>query len=159
MAHASLPPKFWIATFITSILLINRLPTPILHVKSPYEIVFHSPPSYTTLRVFRCACYPYLTPFGCSKLNFKSTHCIFLGYSPHHKGYCYMNINSGRIYVSRHVLFDEINFPYSTPKVNPELSFQSFKVWPLPTSIQTVSLQPMGSATPSSSNMDHQASI
>lgn len=49
MAHASIPSKFWTVAFTTLVFLINRLPTPILHGKSSYELIFKPPPCYTSL--------------------------------------------------------------------------------------------------------------
>lgn len=64
LAHSSVPSQFWTATFHTVVYLINRLPTSVLHNKSPYELVHGSCSSYTSLKVFSCACYPHLTLFG-----------------------------------------------------------------------------------------------
>src|SRR6185312_8911537 len=54
----------------------------------------------------------------------RSTRCVFLEYSPDHKGYRFFDLISRRILISRHVVFDESDFPYSTsstPSPDPEL--------------------------------------
>ena len=112
LLHASVPTKFWTAAFRTAVFLINHLPTSVLGYKSPYEVIFGYAPAYDSLRVFGCACYPLLAPFGISKLDFKSTRCVFLGYSTNHKGYLCLEPQTHHHDISRHVKFNESQFPY-----------------------------------------------
>jgi len=113
MTHAFISPRFWIVEFTTAVFLINRLPTSILGNKSPYELVFGSPPSYTLLRVFGCTCYPLLTPFGRSGLDYKSVCCVFLGYCTHHKRVSmFKHANRSHIYIYIYIKFDELTFPF-----------------------------------------------
>jgi hypothetical protein len=42
-------------------------------------------------------------------------HVVFLGYSPDHKGYRCFDLASDRVLISRHVVFDESDFHYTTP--------------------------------------------
>ena len=57
------------------------------------------------------ACFPLLKPYHTHKLDFKSQECVFLGYSSSHKGYKCLS-STGRIYISKDVLFNELRFPY-----------------------------------------------
>jgi hypothetical protein len=41
-----------------------------------------------------------------------SIQCIFLGYSQFHKGFKCLEPKSGRVYISRDVIFDESVFPF-----------------------------------------------
>jgi hypothetical protein len=111
--HAKLPCQFWSFAFNIATYLINRMPTPILHMKSHYEVVFDKPPDYNRLHAFGCLCFPWLRPYTKHKLQNRSSPCIFLGYSLSQYAFYCLEPISGRIYTSRHVKFIENQFPYS----------------------------------------------
>ena len=52
--QASLPLIFWSFACHQAVYLINRLTTPNLQNKCPYEILFQESPKYVSLRVFGC---------------------------------------------------------------------------------------------------------
>jgi histone deacetylase 1/2 len=114
LAHASMPLKFWDEAFLTAVYLINCLPSRVINKDTPFERLFSNKPDYSSLRTFGCACWPNLRPYNTKKLAFRSTQCVFLGYSPLHKGYKCLEVKSGRVYISRDVVFDENLFPFST---------------------------------------------
>lgn len=118
LAHAHAPLKFWDEAFLTATFLINRLPTRVLDNLSPIARLFNTPPDYSMLKIFGCACWPHLRPYNKHKLEFRSKPCVFIGYSPLHKGYKCLDMDSGRVYISRDVIFDEAIFPFSTPSSN-----------------------------------------
>lgn len=60
LAQAELPLKFWWEACVFAVFLINRLPTATLGHISLFQKLFHSKPNYSFLKVFGCACYPYL---------------------------------------------------------------------------------------------------
>ncbi|KAF7827916.1 retrotransposon protein, putative, Ty1-copia subclass [Senna tora] len=72
---------------------------------------------YKSLQPFGCACYPCLKPYNEHKLQFHSQRCIYLGPAPQQKGHKCMNSN-GRIYISRHVIFNPLFFPGSCGFLN-----------------------------------------
>ena len=109
-----MPPEYWVEAFNTVVFLINRLPTKVLDYLSPYEKLYKHSPDYTILRTFGCACFPYLRPYNRNKLQFRSKQCIFLGYSLNHQGYRCLDLDTGRVYLSRHVVFNEKSFPYQS---------------------------------------------
>lgn len=111
--HPSLPLKFGDFAFCTAVYLINRLPTASLNFSVPYHMLFHKHPDYTFLRTFGCACFPLPRPYNTHKLDFRSHECLFLGYSSSRKGYKCLS-PSGGIYISKDVLFNESEFPYTT---------------------------------------------
>ncbi|KAM2157872.1 hypothetical protein ACFX1X_041870 [Malus domestica] len=105
------PHIFWVEVFSTAIYLINRLPISGIST-SPWELLFKQPPDYSKLKGFGCQCFPWLQPYVQSKLDAKSKSCTFLGYSLQHKGYRCLDPLTNRIYISRHVVFDESSSPF-----------------------------------------------
>ena len=104
---ANLPLTYWPHAFQTATYLINCQPTPLLQNISPYQALFGQQPNYLKLRKFGCLCYPLTKPYNKHKMEPKSTPCIFLGYSLTQNAYRCLDPNTHRVYISRHVLFDE----------------------------------------------------
>lgn len=111
LANAHMPLAYWDDAFSTSVYLINRLPSTVLHGQAPLHKLFTITPDYPFLRVFGCLCFPYLRVYNSHKLAFRSKACTFIGYSTKHKGYKCLS-SDGRIFISRHVKFDESSFPF-----------------------------------------------
>ncbi|KAG2869783.1 hypothetical protein PC114_g27686 [Phytophthora cactorum] len=59
--HAKLDKRFWAEAAMTAIYVKNRLPSPKIEHKTPFEIVYKSKPSVKHMRVFGCRTY-ILTP-------------------------------------------------------------------------------------------------
>jgi hypothetical protein len=85
--------------------------------------LFGSAPSYEHLRVFGCVCYPNTAATAPHKLAPRSIWCVFLGYSSDHKGYHCLDLSTNRLIVSRHVVFDEDNFPLAASPNPTDLDF------------------------------------
>jgi hypothetical protein len=115
LSHAHLPLKFWDDAFSTACYLINCMPTTVLQNHSPFETLFKCSPDYTFLRTFGCLCWPNLCPYNSNKFQPRSVPCLFLGYSPLHKGYKCLHLPTNRLYISRDVIFNESTFPYTPP--------------------------------------------
>lgn len=111
LAQTSLPLRLWSHAFVHAVHLINKLPTVVLQGQSPYEKLFKAKTNYSQLKVFGYSCFLYLRPFNQHKLEFKSNQCTFLGYNSHKKGFKCLD-STGRIFVFRHVVFDENYFPF-----------------------------------------------
>jgi len=137
--QASMPPSYWADALATANLLLNRLPTTTLRMSTPFFALYSAHPSYHDLRAFGCTCYPNLTATTPHKLAPRSALCVFIGYSPDHKGYRCLNLATNRVIISRHVVFDETTFPFSLRRPSPppqELDFLTnddpLPVFPLP---------------------------
>lgn len=107
LLHANMPLRYWVDGFSTAVFLINRLPTPILNMDTRFQRLFFKQPDYNLLKVFGCRCFPYLRNYASNKLQPRSFPCVFLGYSPLHKGYRCLHPSTQRVYISRYVVFDE----------------------------------------------------
>ena len=114
--HASLSLQFWDYAFTTTVNLINRLLTASLNFVVPFVTLFNKDLDYYFLKTFGFVCFPLLRSYHTHKLNFQSQECLFLGYSSSHKGYKCLS-SSGRIYISKDVLFNELRFPSSSKPI------------------------------------------
>ncbi|KAE8697713.1 hypothetical protein F3Y22_tig00110610pilonHSYRG00140 [Hibiscus syriacus] len=128
LAQASLPMKYWSYAMVTAAHLINRLPTKVLDGITPFEKLYKKMPDYSSLKVFGCQCFPHLRPFQNHTLSFRSQSCTNLGFSPQHKGFQCL-ADDGRVYISRHVVFNEEVFPFagkdSNLSITPSNMFRS----------------------------------
>ncbi|KAH0748089.1 hypothetical protein KY290_027321 [Solanum tuberosum] len=86
LAHSSSPSRYWQFAFVTTVYLINRLPSSSNNNRSPFELAFHRSPDYTLLKAF----------------------------GSKHYGYRCLDRASGRLYIARHVRFDETTFPFAS---------------------------------------------
>lgn len=125
LSSAQMPLTYWPLAFATAVFLINRLPTPILSHISPFQKLFSTPPNYHKLRTFGCLCFPWLRPYAPNKLEQRSVSCVFVGYSLTQSAYQCLDPVSGRLYISRHVRFNETQYPFpkltqKPPQTQPE---------------------------------------
>ena len=57
-----------VETALIAVYTISRFPSSILHNQSPFECLYGTPPSYSSLGVFGCVCFVLLQPHKHSKL-------------------------------------------------------------------------------------------
>ncbi|KAD4585188.1 hypothetical protein E3N88_22789 [Mikania micrantha] len=170
LAQSNVPKKFWHFAFDAAVYLINRMPSRTSSKISPFEHIFKRTPNFSFLRVFGCQCYPHLRSYNSHKMEFRSFPCIFLGYSTSHHGYRCLDFKTNRLYIARHVRFNENSFPFSNPPApisgpsSPDSYISSFPILSDPTSssntaptsttVPASSPPPTHSTLPSSSTSD-----
>lgn len=99
---------------VTACFLINRLPTPLLHWKCPFEVLYCKPPDRSRLRVFGCLCYVTTLNYH-DKFSEKAIPSVFMGYSIVKKGYLLFNLETKYFFVNRDVEFHKTVFPFTFP--------------------------------------------
>lgn len=140
LAQASMPLQYWWDSFQNVVFLINRLPSTTINNLSPYFTLFNKHPDYSSIRVFGSACYPNLRSYNPHKFAYHTTKFFFLGLSGQHKGFHCLS-STGRLYISRHVIFNKDDFPFKETFLNtrkeeqpissssPLLSTMDFLTW------------------------------
>ncbi|KAM0041546.1 putative RNA-directed DNA polymerase [Helianthus debilis subsp. tardiflorus] len=123
LVQAHLPPTFWVEALHLSAYLHNILPIAKLRHLTPAFVLYQRHPTYDHLRVFGCACYPNASASQPNKLLPRSSKCIFFGYPSNFRGYRCLDPLTGRVHISRHVVFDETEFPYPNPTPQPNYQF------------------------------------
>ncbi|KAJ3702693.1 hypothetical protein LUZ61_006398 [Rhynchospora tenuis] len=108
--QSGLPLEFWGECVLTASHLINRTPTPLLENRTPYEMLFGKPPSYSSMRIFGCLC--YIKSYTSDKFETRSRKCVFVGYPFGKKGWRVYDLETREFIVSRDVVFCEDNFPF-----------------------------------------------
>jgi len=76
LTESNLSKTFWDEGCLTSYCLINRLATPLLKNKSPFQKLFKCTPDYTFLKIFGCACFPNLRPCNSHKFSMFQRMCL-----------------------------------------------------------------------------------
>lgn len=109
--HHNVPKQFWGEALLTATFLINRLPSKVLNLLSPVDLIKQIYPDYRTinlpLRIFGCTTFVHVHHPHRGKLDPRAIKCIFIGYSPTQKGYKCYHPNTKKTYVSLDVTFAE----------------------------------------------------
>ena len=109
-----IPIKFWGHCVLSVAYIINRLPTQVLHGKSPYEKFHKQQPSLQHLRVLGCLCFAK-NMYIQDKFQPRSVVAVHMGYSENTKGYILYDLKNKYFFLSRDVLFRESTFPFAIP--------------------------------------------
>lgn len=140
MFSTHVPKFFWGDALLTAAYLINRMPSKVLKFQTPCQTLLKLFPhtrfiSFIDPKVFGCTSFVYLYSQHCSKLDFKSIKCIFIGYSSHRKGYKCYSPTTQKTCNSMDVTFFE-NHAYYKPEIQGENVSESH-IWDIIPSTHT----------------------
>ena len=101
-------PKFlWSEAVMTATYLINRMPSKILGMKSPCELLLNTNDFVVPPKLFGCTCFVRDHRPSVGKLDHRAIKCIFIGYPSRQKGYKCWSPTERRTFVSMDVTFRE----------------------------------------------------
>ena len=104
LSHAQFPKSFWAEVASIACYLINRSPSVAIEKKTPQEVWFGNPPTYSDLKIFGCLAYAHVDS---GKLEPRSMKFIFLGYKSSVKGYKLWCPKTKKLVIIRDVIFYE----------------------------------------------------
>uniref|UniRef100_A0AAV1UAA9 Integrase catalytic domain-containing protein n=1 Tax=Peronospora matthiolae TaxID=2874970 RepID=A0AAV1UAA9_9STRA len=111
--HAKLEKCFWAEAAMTAIYIKNRLSSPKIDHKTPFEIAYKSKPSVKHMRVFGRQAYILTSKEKRPKWDPKARVGMFMGYEEALKAYRVYDIEVGQVVISRDITFDESAFDFS----------------------------------------------
>lgn len=114
--------RFWGECLLCVTHLINRMPLSSVGFHSPYERLKGIKPKLTHLKVFGCLCSISTLKTHRTKFHSIDTFCVFLGYPPDQKAYKVFCLDSGKIIITRDIIFHEHHLPFHYTK-NPSSTF------------------------------------
>ena len=89
--QGKLPKAYWGDCVLTAAYLTNRFPTPVLQNKTTYEMLYNTPPKYSSLKVFGCLAFAHDPKRHTDKFNARGVPCVFIGYPATQKAYRLLN--------------------------------------------------------------------
>jgi hypothetical protein len=117
-----LPKHFWSYDVLHATYIMNRVTTPVLNNKSPYELLFGILPDLNELKVFGSLAYASTLSVHRTKLSPRGRKCAFLGYKQGVKGSILFDLVTKEIFISRNVTHHDHILPYCT--TNPTTQWQ-----------------------------------
>ena len=106
--HRNVPKCFWAEALATAVYVRNRVTSSSLPSDiTPYHLWHKDTPNVGHLRVFGCKCW-YTLPLGSvRKLDIRGKPAVFVGYAEWCKAYKLIDQETGKVVISRDVVFDE----------------------------------------------------
>ncbi|MBW0548016.1 hypothetical protein O181_087731 [Austropuccinia psidii MF-1] len=105
---------YWAESLNTAVFLSNLIPTPSRLNLSPYTLWTGNPPRIKKLRVFGCKAIVSIPRNHREwKLGPAGEIGVLLGYENDNSAYRILRLSDKKVLISKHVRFDESNFPFS----------------------------------------------
>ena len=119
LKQRGLPARFWGEAVMTAVHILNRSPTRALKGITPYEAWHGRSPTLGHMKVFGCVAYTRKLS-QLRKLDDRGEAGVFIGYAEGAKAYRVFEPVSGRVRISRDVVFDEEHgWDWSSPESGP----------------------------------------
>jgi len=119
--QSKVPIQFKGKCVATTTYLINRVPSPLLNHKSPYQVLFGSRPDCDSLRTFGYLGFAATLPSTRNKFSPWVVPFVFVGYLRGYKGYNLYNIETKQFYILGDIIFHETIFLFHSNFVDQEL--------------------------------------
>ncbi|KAH7845363.1 hypothetical protein Vadar_001167 [Vaccinium darrowii] len=159
----AMPSTFWGEAVSTAVFILNRSPTKALQGVTPYEAWHGKKPAVHFMRTFGCIAHVKVTRPHTKKLDDRSIKMVFVGYEPGSKGYRVYNPDSGRLHVTRDVIFDESkgwNWADSGESAAPETFTVEYTVSTFSgDGIPTAPISPAASNVSAAGEMEHHTPV
>lgn len=94
--QSQVPISLWTECILTATFLINRTPSPFLHNKTSYELLYQKP--VDSLRVFGCLAFASTLPTQRTKFQPRARICVFLGYPTGMKAYKLYDLQNRQVF-------------------------------------------------------------
>ncbi|KAJ0520490.1 putative RNA-directed DNA polymerase [Helianthus annuus] len=118
LIESRVPKFFWPEAIVTAAYLINRLPTHILKLKTPLQVLteYTNPPSVLTLepRIFGCTVFVHIPKSHRTKIDPCAEKCVFVGYGITQKGYRCYNPKTRHMFTTMNCDFLETEYYYAS---------------------------------------------
>jgi len=115
MFQMNVPKYLWSEAVLTAAYLINRMPSRILDMKSPAELLLGQREFKVPPKIFGCVCFVRDHRPSVGKLDPRAIKCVFVGYSSAQKGYKCWDPIGKKLFVSMDVTFREFEPYYTKP--------------------------------------------
>uniref|UniRef100_A0AAV1TF55 Integrase catalytic domain-containing protein n=1 Tax=Peronospora matthiolae TaxID=2874970 RepID=A0AAV1TF55_9STRA len=142
--HAKLEKCFWAEAAMTAIYVKNRLPSPNVMHKTPFEIVHNSKQNVKHMWVFGCQVYILKPKEKRLKWDPKARTGIFLGYEEASKAYRVYDIEAGQVVISRMSTLTSppLDFRRQPPMKTPMTLTSTPSIWMMKRQVKRIRQRP-----------------